>query len=344
MRDLRSILTKEVRQEFLDRYAELTGGSGGGLESLGGGGLEGLGFSKDQMAKAFTKINESPGGTTDLPDGLEAIILRFGRPAFLVQKNTFNVADTPSSSQEVNDKVNQAKVRIDDAIPRVGRINLREHRMSWVGTGWLVAPNVIVTNRHVAREFAEADGAGGFAFTANAEGRITKAEMDTYREHQGSTELTFRLPKVLWIEPSQAGHHDVAFLEANDAANEGDKQPSPIKLITDAEFAEVQPDRWLAVVGYPAFSPFNSAQDQQRIFQGIFDVKRMQPGVTRTNSAGQLLHDATTLGGNSGSLVLDLQTGKAMALHFGGTEGENNFAVTAPVVRQLLRDKLGIEV
>jgi hypothetical protein len=344
MRDLRSILTDDVRQEFLDRFSELTAGTegldrGGGLE-----GLDSVGFSVDDMAKAFDGINESPGGTADLPPGLEAIILRFGRPAFFVHKNSFSVADTPSSSQAVNDQVNKAKAKIDEAIPRVGRINLRDHRMSWVGTGWLVAPNVIVTNRHVAREFAESDGAGGFAFVVNHAGRTTKADLDLYREHESPKELVFRLPKVLWIEPSQKGHHDVAFLRANEAGDEGEKQPTPIKLMTDAEFAEVQPDRWLAVIGYPAYSIYNNAQDQQRIFQGVFDVKRLQPGTIRTSGAGQLLHDATTLGGNSGSLVLDLETGKAIALHFGGNEGENNFAVTVPVVRQLVREKLGIEL
>jgi Trypsin-like peptidase domain len=342
MRDLRSILTEDVRQEFLDRFSELTAETeveGGGLESL-----DSIGLSVDDVAKAFDEINESPSGTTDLPPGLEAIILRFGRPAFFVQDDSFSVAETPSSSEAVNDQVNKAKSHIDAAIPRVGRINLRDHRMSWVGTGWLVAPDVIVTNRHVAREFAESDGAGGFAFTVNHAGRTTKAELDLYREHERAKELVFRLSKILWIEPSQQGHHDVAFLKASEAGGEGEKQPTPIALMTDAEFAEVQPNRWLAVIGYPGFSIYNNADDQQRIFQGVFEVKRLQPGMTRTSGGGQLLHDASTLGGNSGSLVLDLETGKAMAIHFGGIEGDNNFAVTAPVVRQLIREKLDTEL
>jgi endonuclease G len=347
MHDLRSILTKDVREEFLDRFPELTGGVGGRLESLSGGleGLDSVGLSVDQVAEKFTEISESPSGTADLPPGLEAIIIRFGRPAFFVKKNTFDVADTPSSSETVNSKVTEAKARIEKAIPGVGRINLRDHAKSWVGTGWLLAPNLIVTNRHVARDFAESDGAGAFPFNVSHDGRVTKADLDLFREHQSSTEVVFRLPKVLWIEPSQAGHHDVAFLAANEKGTEGEAQPVPLKLMTDAEFGEVQPGRWLAVIGYPGFSPFNDAQDQQRIFQGVFSVKRMQPGTVRSSDvSGQLYHDATTLGGNSGSLVLDLETGKAVALHFGGYEGQNNYAVIAPVLRKLVRDKLGIEL
>lgn len=51
---------------------------------------------------------------------------------------------------------------------------------------------------------------------------------------------------------------------------------------------------------------------------------------------GTLNHDATTLGGNSGSVVLDLDSGKAAALHFGGLQGETNYAVSAPVVAELM--------
>jgi endonuclease G len=49
-------------------------------------------------------------------------------------------------------------------------------------------------------------------------------------------------------------------------------------------------------------------------------------------------HDATTLGGNSGSVVIDLTSGKAAALHFGGIEGERNQAVQAPRVQQILAE------
>ena len=52
-------------------------------------------------------------------------------------------------------------------------------------------------------------------------------------------------------------------------------------------------------------------------------------------------HDATTLGGNSGSAVLDLASGKAMALHFGGIQGDRNEAVQAPRMRELLAQHIG---
>jgi endonuclease G len=49
-----------------------------------------------------------------------------------------------------------------------------------------------------------------------------------------------------------------------------------------------------------------------------------------------LHHDATTLGGNSGSVVFDLESGKAIALHFGGIEGTRNEAVQATRLQEII--------
>ena len=56
-----------------------------------------------------------------------------------------------------------------------------------------------------------------------------------------------------------------------------------------------------------------------------------------------VLHDCSTLGGNSGSVLLDLATGEAVGLHFAGRFLEANYAVPAAVVaarlEQVLRPK-----
>ncbi|MCO6457829.1 MAG: trypsin-like peptidase domain-containing protein [Pirellulaceae bacterium] len=320
----------KLEAEFLDRFPELVSAAGvsGGLE-----GLDSIRFKTDDARRAVTTIQE---GTGDPIDGeLEAIIRRFGRPAYFVQHNTFDTTLAPSSSQEVNGIVNEAKGLIDTAIPRVGRINLRNHRKPWVGTGWVVARNVLVTNRHVVSEFAERSG-DGYVFV-ETNGRTARAEFDTLREHGSGNELVFRLRTVLWIAPP-ANSYDVAFLSIDAQGENGESQPDPIDLMGEQELAEMPVERWTAVIGYPAFSPYNSAQDQQRIFEGIYDVKRMQPGQIMAKGVNGIVnHDATTLGGNSGSVVLDLTSGKAVALHFGGIEGDTNSAVAAPIVADLLR-------
>ena len=50
---------------------------------------------------------------------------------------------------------------------------------------------------------------------------------------------------------------------------------------------------------------------------------------------GYFTHDCTTLGGNSGSVVLDLTTGEAVGLHFAGANGGSVFSPIATVLSTL---------
>jgi endonuclease G len=49
-----------------------------------------------------------------------------------------------------------------------------------------------------------------------------------------------------------------------------------------------------------------------------------------------VLHNCTTLGGNSGSVVVDLKRGEALGLHFSGSFLRTNFAVRADRVKERL--------
>jgi phosphatidylserine/phosphatidylglycerophosphate/cardiolipin synthase-like enzyme len=77
----------------------------------------------------------------------------------------------------------------------------------------------------------------------------------------------------------------------------------------------------------------------QELYKGRFDVKRAAPGFTTGLESGTTTHDCTTLGGNSGSVVIDLSTGRAVGLHFAGRYKENNFAVRASVLTEYIRRK-----
>ena len=67
----------------------------------------------------------------------------------------------------------------------------------------------------------------------------------------------------------------------------------------------------------------------RQIFSDIYDVKRLQPGVITSwaDGADIFIHDCSTLGGNSGSPVLDLETHLVVGLHFGGRYLSGNKAV-----------------
>jgi V8-like Glu-specific endopeptidase len=67
----------------------------------------------------------------------------------------------------------------------------------------------------------------------------------------------------------------------------------------------------------------------KRIFADIYNVKRLQPGEVSGDAldAFEIFHDCSTLGGNSGSPVVDLETHQVLGLHFGGRFLEKNHAV-----------------
>ncbi|HYP25836.1 MAG TPA: hypothetical protein VE262_03875 [Blastocatellia bacterium] len=61
----------------------------------------------------------------------------------------------PADSVVRRDRLHTAKPALDAVIPAVGRVEVTNHPgYTWVGTGWLIGEDVIVTNHHVAREFA----------------------------------------------------------------------------------------------------------------------------------------------------------------------------------------------
>jgi len=330
----RLLADPKIKEEFLDRFPEIVAGaqerSG---QERGFDGLEG-GPGIDRASEAADRMNEGT-WSAEMDPALEAIILRFTRPVYLVRDSTFTPpADGFPDSKEIAERITAAKDRIDGAIPSAGRIDLRNHRMSWVGTCWMVGERLAVTNRHVAEVFARARG-DEFDFRINENQRTVRPTVDWRHEHEEPAESRFRVEKVLWIEPD--GGPDVALLRLSATGEDEEAPPPPIPLMTEEE---LQNAAWMTVIGYPARDSRNSAEDQQRIFDGIFNVKRLAPGqITAVSPSAVLDHDATTLGGNSGSVVLDLDTGKAAALHFGGLEGVSNAAVKAPVVARIVRER-----
>jgi endonuclease G len=342
-----------LRQEFLDKYSDLANQAaasgalervtvgyelvGGGFESFGGG-FEGGDSSGGLLPGEAIETTDSmmegryrPGSQP----GFEAIVERFTRPVYLVQESKFTVPpDNFDDSEEIKARLATGRDALEGLIPSVGRIDLRNHRLDWVGTGWLVGPGIVVTNRHVAAEFATRRD-GGFDFRRFYGNPKVSAHVDWRHEYRQGTESRFQVKEVLWIEPEDSV--DMAIVRVSDSGDSDESLPPAIELMTSEELRSAGVGAWVAVIGYPAYDSRNNAADQQRIFDGIYNVKRLAPGqVTAIEKQDVLHHDATTLGGNSGSAVIDLASGKAAALHFGGIQGERNDAVQAPRIREIL--------
>jgi Phosphatidylserine/phosphatidylglycerophosphate/cardiolipin synthases and related enzymes len=284
----------------------------------------------------LTLENVSPG--IDLRAVALETIVREGRPALLIRENRIAQQDTQGDtvSKTILERLMSAAPQVEPAIPLVGRIDLENHPGSanYVGTGWLVDRNIIVTNRHVAELIARSDD-GKYRFRAGRFGEDLRVSLD-YRHEQGiDATAVARVLRVIWIEPD-ARQADIAFLEL-DRRGDGTR-PEFIPLAD--EDARVNGN--VAVIGYPARAPAHIIPNQawmDNIYGGTYDVKRIAPGLMGANSRGWATHDCTTLGGNSGSVVLDMETGHAVGLHFAGTFMIENYAVPASTIRKYLKER-----
>jgi endonuclease G len=270
---------------------------------------------------------ESAGGDIQV----ETIVFRTGRPVLAIKNDEAQLTFDDADSHVWQSRLTEARQRLVQATQAVGRIEVEGHSLDWVGTGWLVGDDTIVTNRHVAAEFGRHDGTT-FVFRQGLTGGPMRASIDLLRELDREDSLTFELREIIHIEEEDGP--DLAFLRVEPIS--GGSPPTPITLA-----ASVRPDDFVAVIGYPARdSRIPDLDLMDRIFGNVYDRKRLAPGQVMDPTPGTLTHDCSTLGGNSGSVVLSLETGQAVGLHFAGRFLKANFAVPSSVVGDRLDDVL----
>jgi glutamyl endopeptidase len=311
----------------LSRVARPRRRRGGGLGMSGAPVTSGRRADVEQVLadgrRAALKVRDTdPQHVTLTPDeqvGLEAVILLFGRPALLIENGSFATAPAGWEVLEAE------RPRIEATIRSVGRIELLNRGM--VGTGFLVAPGVIMTNRHVAEVFALPVDAGGWTF------KVGRTPVIDYLDERGAaSSATFRILGVIGIHSDV--RIDLALLrvdpDALEAAPADWIAPGPLPL-SQSEPLVRDAERFVYVVGHPASDNqgITPPEVMTRIFGDIYEVKRLQPGALTSISATlpRFSHDCSTLGGNSGSCVVDLETHRVVGLHFSGGYRETNYAV-----------------
>ena len=257
---------------------------------------------------------------------LETIVLRLGRPVLAVVDGAPRLEFADAESRVWRSRLTAIEGPLRLAARAVGRIEVEGHpHFQWVGTGWLVAPDLVVTNRHVAQQFAMGYGSG-FTFRRGTAGALG-VSIDFLREVESSDRFEARVHEVLAIADEDGP--DVAVLRVEPAR--AASHPSPV----DLHPWPVESGRQVAVIGYPARDPRVPDQELVRtIFGDVYDSKRLAPGQITSAEPDLLLHDCSTLGGNSGSVVVDLESGNAVGLHFAGRFLEANYAVPAPIIAE----------
>jgi hypothetical protein len=286
--------------------------------------------------------------------GLEAVILTNGeRPCLFVRDGFIDL-----SAPDIGDwkwSLDRFRNEVRNVTTSVGRVDVPV-KPWFAGTCFVVAQGLAVTNRHVLEAIAKQDGAG--AWVLNWPDATT---IDFNGEDSAADSTKFTVTGVAFAGPDPIdgtvnfSHLDMAILRIDPASDATHAFPQPVKFETNAEQPKARRDVY--VVGFPgrpltwAFGGRPPVRHEtteviSMIFNGKFGVKRLAPGIITAgpgDTAGDArkwicVHDASTLGGNSGSCVVDLSGDgmRIMGLHFAGINREQNWAHAVAQLQQEL--------
>jgi hypothetical protein len=279
--------------------------------------------------------------------GLEAVIITNGeRPSLFVRDGFIDLAapDIGDWSQDLGHFQNE----IRKVIASVGRIDVPV-KPWFAGTCFVITEGLVLTNRHVLEEIATQDAAGGWAL------KWPDATSVNFVGEDGAAAATkFKVTGIAFAGPDPINrtvdfaHLDMAVLRVDPTSDTASAFPKPVTFESDAAQPKARCDMY--VVGFPGqpktwvfggTPPVGQETTQviSTIFNNKFGVKRLAPGsikagpgeVPNDGKSWICTHDASTLGGNSGSCVADL-TGdgfRIVALHFAGANRDQNWAHVA---------------
>ena len=269
--------------------------------------------------------------TAEAQLGIEAIV-SVARPALMIHDGAFG--DPPPPWDHI---LGPHRERITTTTRSVGRIGVQGlPQVPYAGTGFLVAEDVVMTNCHVAMVFSHSGPNGDWSFQPGLEADLDFVEDPDARRATGGPPNGVRIDDVIGIHPAL----DLALLRVTPSeAADGVAKPLTLMSQDPGPLA----GRNVYVLGYPAPDYRNDRAVQRSIFGDRYFVKRLQPGAGMAPPAGAIFriepcstgaeqddvmfHDASTLGGNSGSCVVDLETNQVIGLHFAGQYMQYNEAV-----------------
>ena len=297
-------------------------------------------FATAQAAAAALKKNPTANLTAEQTQALHAFVHLLARPALRVVGNA--IPAIPQSWAKLKTAHQSVMLRIRG----VGRIDTSERQH--VGTGWFVAENLLLTNRHVAGGLCGLDPHGdpkwldklpAAVVATNAQwdkDPSTRAVWDPAEAPSAASTIIGTITKI------RVCHEllDMALLDVTGIANSKD---IVLRMRAAPPASLVRHDVYLA--GYPGVSPPYgvSAQVAKLLFPGATSsgLKRVSPGQLVALVADLPIaankpresHDGSTLGGSSGSPVLDFDNHRVVAIHYQGQYGVANHAVPLWLVK-----------
>jgi lambda repressor-like predicted transcriptional regulator len=292
-----------------------------------------------------------PGALTTV--GLEALVRMTGRPALRVHNNDVDSSQPEAESWADALFMMRNSQTLQHRLARIGRIDVGGIH---VGTGFLVGTGVLLTNRHVLQAFAapfpKRDQPTGWVMLSD-DVTIDFADAPSSQ----TTATRFRITDVIGAgaraipdDTLDLSCLDVALLQV-ESHNGHQALPTPMSLVSDPTAADANREVFLA--GYPgrpgklprtATGEIDAqiATRLNELFRADYGTKYLSPGLvmqgvgtlSRDTERNILTHDATTLGGCSGSPLINFNAPESVVgLHFGGSWLRENYAHGMGAVR-----------
>ncbi|WP_428331547.1 trypsin-like serine peptidase [Mucilaginibacter sp.] len=263
---------------------------------------------------------------------LEAIVMTDGsRPAFLIAGDRVDLDSNPKGNWK--QLITVSGSLLEDAITCVGRIESAIYEHRYYGTGFLIADDLLMTNLHVLQAIATLNTDGHWQLKPTM-------QVNFGREKNGHQNKNIRLIiDVVYYGPSSGAHGkvDTALLKLNQVKDEF----LPRKLISPSPDLPAA-NEIVYVIGYPGPSEPGTYSNWilNQLFADGYGYKRLSPGIILPpGPAGRAIrftHDATTMGGNSGSPVIQATSMlTATGLHYAGSPGRANFAHALAAIKSI---------
>ena len=222
----------------------------------------------------------------------------------------------------------------------VGRIDTSQR--VHVGTGWFLAENLLLTNRHVAGALCGLDPHGDPAWLDKLPTAVvmTNARWDndpSWRPIWDPAEApSAESAAIGTITKIRTTHPllDMALLEVTGVAN---SENLVLRVHALPPAALAQHDVYVA--GYPGVTPPHGVSPQvaKLLFRDATSsgLKRVSPGqlvalvddLPIAKNKPRASHDGSTLAGSSGSPIIDFDNHRVVALHYSGQYGLANYSV-----------------
>ena len=297
-------------------------------------------FAVAQAAAVALERDSSTALSAEQTQALHAFVHLLARPALRV------VNDAVPAIPQSWERLRTAHASVIRRIRGVGRIDTsrREH----VGTGWFVAEHLLLTNRHVVAALCSLDPHRDPAWLIKLPSAVVSTNAlwdrdasrrpvwDPAEAPNAESTTTGTITRIRAFHPLL----DMALLDVTGVENSSELV---LRMHASPPAALERHDVYLA--GYPGVTPPYGVSPQvaKLLFRDATSsgLKRVSPGqlVALVDdlpvAAGKPResHDGSTLGGSSGSPVIDFDNHRVVALHHSGQYGVANYSVPLWLVK-----------